>query len=129
MSFGVQCTSKDQSSHVQNQRCKAKYCKACLKNRYGQDLDAIKATSIGGLPKREKERHVATDGYIFECPRCKSECNCRNCRKAKGLEPTGNLTHFARKAGKDSAADVLSDNPSTMGIMPGKGKQVVSEKK
>ncbi|KAH9951550.1 hypothetical protein B0H21DRAFT_716488 [Amylocystis lapponica] len=100
------------SSNVSDNRCKAKYCKACLKNRYGQDMDEIKTM---------REKHVADEGFFFQCPRCKDECN--------GLEATGNLTLAARKAGKESAARLLAEDPKTMGILPGKGQQVAPEKK
>ncbi|KAI0949235.1 hypothetical protein AcW1_008909 [Taiwanofungus camphoratus] len=128
-SIGIQCTRKDPSSRVQNYRCKAKYCEPCLRNRYGENLNDIITHGTAGYTKRDKEKHVSGEGFYFECPRCRGTCNCRNCRKALGLEATGNLTLLARKAGKESAAQFLTDDPKVIGILPGKGQQVVPEKK
>ncbi|GBE81141.1 hypothetical protein SCP_0308670 [Sparassis crispa] len=125
----IQCTAKKQPLKLHSQRCGAKYCRACLLNRYALELDDIKKAGEIGLSKNEKEKHVSGEGFYFQCPKCKDECNCRNCRKAQGLQPTGNLTLIARKAGKDSAAQMLADNPSAMGNLPGLGRQVVHEKK
>ncbi|OBZ70555.1 hypothetical protein A0H81_09070 [Grifola frondosa] len=127
MADGVQCTFKTDSSRSDNLRCKAKYCKACLKNRYGADLSNIKARDVAALTKRERSKHIDEDSYYFQCPRCSGDCNCRACRKAKGLKPTGNLTLLARKTGVGSAADMLSNDPNTVGILPGQGvaKEIV----
>lgn len=67
-------------------------------------------------------------------------CNCRGCRKAKGLEPTGyagirpphrllisiasNLTLAAKRTGVDSVAVMLDGNAKMTGILPGKGRQI-----
>ncbi|KAH9963838.1 hypothetical protein BC827DRAFT_1118264, partial [Russula dissimulans] len=121
-SVGLYCTHKIKSPHSQS-RCKAKYCRQCLKNRYGQDLDEIKARGIDVLSK-ETAGHDKTQGYIFKCPRCLGNCNCRGCRKAVGLEPTGNLTLVAKKTGADSVAVMLNSNVKMTGILPGKGRQI-----
>jgi hypothetical protein len=31
---------------------------------------------------------------LVRCPRCLGNCNCRGCRKAKGLEPTGYVSIY-----------------------------------
>ncbi|TFK53602.1 hypothetical protein OE88DRAFT_1676860 [Heliocybe sulcata] len=120
----MQCTyyAGDNARHA---RCRAKYCKICLKNRYGDDFDEIKARGENSRPKG----HVKGSGYIFQCYRCRDICNCRNCRKAKGLEPTGNLTLAAKRSGAESAAAILGENPSAQGVLPGKGHQVEPQKK
>ncbi|KAG0707345.1 hypothetical protein DFH29DRAFT_896967 [Suillus ampliporus] len=117
----VQCTREDAKS---NRRCITKYCGPCLKNRYGLALQDVLSTSTA--PAGEKKRHVSGEGYFFKCPRCEETCNCVQCRKAKGLEPTGNLTVTARKSGLQSAADVLLQDPTAAGPMAGKP---VAEKK
>jgi hypothetical protein len=79
---------------------------------------------------------------IARCPRCLGNCNCRGCRKIKGLEPTGydlirlmdpcflphfhprNLTLVAKKSGADSVAVMLDSNVKMTGILPGKGRQI-----
>jgi hypothetical protein len=61
---GLNCTFNLKTSNVLA-RCKAKYCRPCLKNRYGQDLDEIKGRSINGTSK-ETAGHDKTQGYIFK---------------------------------------------------------------
>ncbi|KDQ57441.1 hypothetical protein JAAARDRAFT_193771 [Jaapia argillacea MUCL 33604] len=125
-SVGLQCTfATDASNKVHDARCRAKYCKSCLKNRYGEESDDIRAAGETGKPRG----HIKGLGYIFKCPRCKDACNCRACRKAKGLEPTGNLTLAARKSGIESVADMLNQDPSAQGIQPGKGRHTATETK
>ncbi|TFY66270.1 hypothetical protein EVG20_g4823 [Dentipellis fragilis] len=118
---GLQCTVKQGKSN--NSRCKARYCKTCLKNRYGEDMDAIRERGEN-LPPKDTAEHVRDLGYSFKCPRCNEDCNCRGCRKAKGLEPTGNLTIQAKRTGVDSVATMLTSNAKLTGILPGKGKQI-----
>ncbi|KAH9165462.1 hypothetical protein EDB89DRAFT_2009556 [Lactarius sanguifluus] len=120
--LGLYCTFNNRTSNLLA-RCRAKYCRPCLKNRYGQDSDEIKARGINGTSK-EIAGHDKTQGYIFKCPRCSGNCNCRGCRKAMGLEPTGNLTIAAKKTGVDSVAVMLDGNAKMTGILPGKGRQI-----
>ena len=61
---GLYYTYKTKTSHFQA-RCKAKYCRPCLKNRYGQDLDEIKARGIDLLSK-EAVGHDKAQDYIFK---------------------------------------------------------------
>ncbi|KAG1808252.1 uncharacterized protein BJ212DRAFT_1384344 [Suillus subaureus] len=117
----IQCTREDAKS---KRRCNTKYCGPCLKNRYGLTLQDILSTST--VPAAEKKRHVSGGGYFFKCPRCEETCNCVHCRKAKGLQPTGNLTVAARKSGLQSAAELLMQDPTAAGPMAGKP---VAEKK
>ena len=102
----LQCTIKDDSKAAKGQ-CRFKYCRECLKNRYQEDMDDILSGESTPLTKKEKAKHIANAGYYYEyevlfqsfcyrayqknfrCPRCRDECNCSSCRKAKGLEPTG----------------------------------------
>ncbi|KAH9062457.1 hypothetical protein EDB87DRAFT_1607472 [Lactarius vividus] len=120
--LGLYCTFNNKTSNLLA-RCRAKYCRPCLKNRYGQDSDEIKARGIIGTSK-EIAGHDKTQGYIFKCPRCSGNCNCRGCRKAMGLEPTGNLTLAAKKTGVNSVAMMLDGNAKMTGILPGKGRQI-----
>ena len=62
--MGLNCTSNIKTSNVLA-RCKAKYCRPCLKNRYGQDSDEIRARGINGTSK-ETAGHDKTQGYIFK---------------------------------------------------------------
>ncbi|KAG2150574.1 zinc-finger domain of monoamine-oxidase A repressor R1-domain-containing protein [Suillus clintonianus] len=119
--LAVQCTRADAKS---NRRCISKYCGPCLKNRYGLSLQDVLSTST--VPAAEKKHHVSGEGYFFKCPRCEETCNCVHCRKAKGLQPTGNLTFAARKSGLQSAAELLLQDPTAAGPMSGKP---VAEKK
>ncbi|KAH7921406.1 hypothetical protein BV22DRAFT_1122186 [Leucogyrophana mollusca] len=115
----IRCTVVD----VKDRRCAAKYCKACLKNRYGLSLDDIK-TQGGAESAKNQTKHIAGEGYLFKCPRCDDACNCVKCRKAKGLEPTGNLTLAARQSGANSAAEVLRADIKATGPMRSKSTSV-----
>ncbi|KAI0766519.1 hypothetical protein BC629DRAFT_1737547 [Irpex lacteus] len=101
-SVGVHCTWRRPSQRLKGQldRCSIRYCRACLKNRYGEDMDSVLSRGMSGLSPKQREQHVLDDGYYYQCHRCQDNCNCRNCRKAKGLAPTGNFNLAARKAEK-----------------------------
>jgi hypothetical protein len=62
---GLYCTYKIKAPTNSVARCKAKYCRACLKNRYGQELDEIKDRGINALSK-ETVGHDKGQGYIFK---------------------------------------------------------------
>ncbi|KAL4252799.1 hypothetical protein ABKN59_005402 [Abortiporus biennis] len=109
--MGIQCTVKDDASKVG--RCKLRYCKACLSNRYGEDLDEVKSHSPSSLSKKQKAEYVSGVEYYYRCPKCRDSCNCRICRKAKGLEPTGNLRILARKAGVATTDELLKNPKAT----------------
>ncbi|KAI0690517.1 hypothetical protein BC835DRAFT_1521597 [Cytidiella melzeri] len=112
---GVHCTWKrvTPGSKGQLERCKARYCSACLKNRYQEDMDAIMSRGNSALSAKQREQHVLSGGFHYQCPRCRDECNCRTCRKAKGLEPTGNFNLAARKAEKAAAAKAKDKSTNT----------------
>lgn len=61
-SVRLQCTTKDSKDG----RCKAKYCKPCLYNRYNEDFDKLKANTGAGMSKSEKAKHVSDESYYFE---------------------------------------------------------------
>ncbi|KAH8107736.1 hypothetical protein BXZ70DRAFT_912347 [Cristinia sonorae] len=84
----LQCTLK-----VNDERCKVKYCKPCLRNRYDSDLDELRAKSGEAMPKSEKAKHISEESYYFECFKCKDTCNCKKCRRKHGLDPLGKLEH------------------------------------
>ena len=42
----VQSVKKTMSTEETGQTCTAKYCRTCLKNRYGEDIDALKSPEI-----------------------------------------------------------------------------------
>lgn len=62
---GAHCTYNSALSGKES-RCKARYCRACLKNRYAQALDDIKGDGARTLTKKEKEKHVSGEGYYFQ---------------------------------------------------------------
>ncbi|KAH8119580.1 hypothetical protein DFH11DRAFT_454076 [Phellopilus nigrolimitatus] len=82
-SLGLHCTLKS------GLRCRQKYCDRCINNRYGKDAEQIRRRRI----TQQNSKHVDDDAYHWTCPKCADKCNCRNCRKAKGLEPTGKLSN------------------------------------
>ncbi|EJD52504.1 hypothetical protein AURDEDRAFT_111174 [Auricularia subglabra TFB-10046 SS5] len=100
----IQCTKLKA-----DKQCRAKYCDRCLKNRYGEDIKVLKTAKIDSdMDASDRRKHVSdTPGYLYECPRCAGCCNCRACRKAAGLQPTGKIT----VPNGASARDVLEKNP------------------
>ncbi|RXW22998.1 hypothetical protein EST38_g2871 [Candolleomyces aberdarensis] len=90
LSATIQCTwlearTTGKSTVPKQRRCISKYCKPCLQNRYGEDLE----TWLGN--RKWEEGHVENVGYTFACPKCRDVCNCPRCRKSKGLEPIGTM--------------------------------------
>ncbi|KAI0630129.1 hypothetical protein C8Q77DRAFT_243894 [Trametes polyzona] len=85
-------------------QCVLKYCKACMRNRYQQDADDVRSRSPTESAVETRAKHAAGVQYLFQCPRCSDICNCRCCRKAKGLPPTGDMNLQARKAARAPAA-------------------------
>ncbi|PIL35898.1 hypothetical protein GSI_01558 [Ganoderma sinense ZZ0214-1] len=100
----AQCTF----TRPKGERCTLKYCKACLRNRYQQDIADVKSQSPEGCPDEVKAKHASGTEYIFQCPRCQGECNCRGCRKVMGLPATGDLNLLARKVAKQATNDPVA---------------------
>ncbi|KAJ7188324.1 hypothetical protein C8R46DRAFT_17418 [Mycena filopes] len=89
---------------AKTRRCHNKYCKSCLKNRYNEDIDVIKANTATNDVQSD---HLG-EPYEYKCPRCRDMCNCSRCRKAKGLDATGkfaNSTNAPTEKQPKSAAD------------------------
>ncbi|THH31331.1 hypothetical protein EUX98_g2844 [Antrodiella citrinella] len=85
----LQCTMKD--ANMNDGRCKVKYCKPCLRNRYDQEFEQLKANDGSELSNPEKAKHISGETYYFECFKCRDVCNCKRCRKRHGLPPLGKL--------------------------------------
>jgi Zinc-finger domain of monoamine-oxidase A repressor R1 len=103
----IQCTVGEvpfKGRMIQGRRCRSKYCQSCLKKKYGEDLEGIKAK--GRTPSKKSRPHVEGEAYIYQCvflkprhfsphtsnsrcPKCRDICSCSRCRKLKGLEPLG----------------------------------------
>ncbi|KAF8578019.1 hypothetical protein K439DRAFT_1621662 [Ramaria rubella] len=110
----LQCT---RISKKTGNRCKASYCDACLRNRYGKELKTI----------RQSDPSKFQDGYITctrilspyrlppSCPRCDGNCNCAPCRKKQGLAPVGKFTFVL---GGESVREILEKNPQASGLLP-----------
>ncbi|KAJ6586874.1 hypothetical protein DFH09DRAFT_1307976 [Mycena vulgaris] len=80
--------------------CHNKYCKSCLKNRYSEDIDMIKANKPAN-PAQNSQTDRET--YNYKCPKCRDVCNCSRCRKAKGLDPTGKFANTKNAPAEKSA--------------------------
>ncbi|GLB37681.1 hypothetical protein LshimejAT787_0407320 [Lyophyllum shimeji] len=104
----IHCSSVTISKGAEK-RCLAKYCGSCLKNRYGEDAREIQSC---GMKETENGR-VEHAPYTFTCPKCRDICNCRGCRRAKGLEPTGNF-NLRKAAGSAVAGSRVSSNKSSV---------------
>lgn len=89
-----QCRQKtlDSKTYCRSGRCigvRGQFCGVCLKNRYGEDIiDALLD------PK-------------WECPPCRSKCNCSICRTREGKRPTGILAPLAFQYGHKSVDEFL----------------------
>ncbi|OJT06965.1 hypothetical protein TRAPUB_2166 [Trametes pubescens] len=99
------------------QRCVLKYCKACMHNRYEKDIEVLKADGAANATTEGRSGHAGGLDYIFRCPRCSDSCNCRFCRKAKGLPAMG-------KAAKAPAAP--SDAPENDAALAGPSAKVAT---
>nr|XP_043608247.1 uncharacterized protein LOC122580041 isoform X2 [Erigeron canadensis] len=80
----VTCTNQ-----TNNKQCPLKLCKACLQNRYGENVEEV----------------AASGDWI--CPRCRGICNCSFCMKKRGFAPTGVLVHTAKQNGCASVSNLL----------------------
>ncbi|KAI9067407.1 hypothetical protein FKP32DRAFT_1609544 [Trametes sanguinea] len=110
-SVSVRCTALRPTG----KQCVFKYCKACMRNRYQQDINTIKSRGVK-IPTEERSKHATDIDYVFRCPRCEDICNCRSCRKGKGLPATGDLHLLARKAAQLSAAPKPSTQLDESGL-------------
>lgn len=62
-----------------NGRCTLRYCKNCIRNRYPLIADEVL-----------KEE-------VWECPKCRNDCNCSKCKKRRGEEPAGPMVHAVKR--------------------------------
>ncbi|KAI0821692.1 hypothetical protein BC628DRAFT_1523476 [Trametes gibbosa] len=108
----IQCTSLRSN----DRRCVLRYCKACLRNRYQEDIETLRTITADGTSAEARGNYAKDATYFFRCPRCSDQCNCRVCRKAKGLPATGDLNLQARKSAKAHASQdgvsTKQDGPS-----------------
>ncbi|OVA05028.1 DDT domain [Macleaya cordata] len=79
---------KNQRSN-NNKLCPFKFCYRCLLNRYGEKADEV----------------ALLDNW--KCPKCRDVCNCSNCMKKKGHQPTGVLVRTAKATGFSSVSEML----------------------
>ncbi|KAL4855053.1 Cell division cycle-associated 7-like protein [Chlorella vulgaris] len=90
----VTCTHPDCGA---GRRLAVAFCKLCLKNRHGEDIQQAEASSKWVCPRC---RGSCGEG-------CASCCNCGPCRKALGLAPTHQIINQARAAGFENVHDFL----------------------
>lgn len=88
-----QCRQKTAEVKAACTRCPMHFCPRCLENRYSERVEEVNATGT------------------WECPKCRKECNCSNCRKKQGLQATGILATIAKRAGFGSVSALLQANP------------------
>ncbi|KAL4073950.1 hypothetical protein J3A83DRAFT_2646412 [Scleroderma citrinum] len=96
----VRCTAQGQHGL----QCSAKYCKLCLKERYGLILEDIYAKAAPPA----KTDHVHGQGYFFTCPKCDGICTCLACRRRRGLATTEDVTS---RSILGSATEVIRQDP------------------
>jgi hypothetical protein len=61
---GIHCTVRKEASKGGGRRCPVKFCKNCLKKRYGEDVESIKAK--GRTPSKKDKPHVEGEPYTFK---------------------------------------------------------------
>lgn len=98
------CRQKTVETHVTcvgeacaGARLPVAFCRMCLSNRHGEDIDEAVASGC------------------WMCPRCRGSCgegcvtccNCGPCRKKAGLAPTHQIIGLARSHGFDNVHDYL----------------------
>jgi hypothetical protein len=88
------CRQKTDSYKAYCTTCPNKWCAACLRTRYGEDV--FTANEEGG----------------WRCGRCRGNCLCSNCRRRNGLAPTGQMGPLAAAAGFESVEAFLERNSS-----------------
>eukprot|EP00887_Chlorella_sp_A99_P007601 scaffold28.g7601.t1 len=87
-----QCRQKTVEVKAKCRACTLYFCPRCLENRYHERVEEV--NQIEG----------------WRCPRCRSECNCSNCRKKAGLQATGILAGVAKTAGFSSASELAAES-------------------
>lgn len=72
-----------------NKPCLIKLCSKCLLNRYGEKVEEV----------------ARFEEWI--CPKCRGICNCSQCMKRRGHQPTGILINTAKETGFSSVSEML----------------------
>lgn len=72
-----------------NKPCLVKLCSKCLSNRYGEKVEEV----------------ASFEEWI--CPKCRGICNCSQCMKKRGHQPTGILINTAKETGFSSVSEML----------------------
>ena len=62
---GLQCTFRGHGG-TQGRRCKLKYCRACLKNRYGLDMEIVKSRHPNTLHGKELVEYATDVDHVFK---------------------------------------------------------------
>ncbi|KAF8210181.1 hypothetical protein K438DRAFT_1809131 [Mycena galopus ATCC 62051] len=107
----IEVNSVAENRPPKTRRCHNKYCRSCLKNRYNEDIDSIKANNA---PNSAQSDRIG-EAYDYKCPKCRDICNCSRCRKAKGLDPTG---YVCRQAWRCPPKRVARSKPKLHGPLP-----------
>ncbi|WVQ67296.1 uncharacterized protein L199_005491 [Kwoniella botswanensis] len=97
-----------------NRPCDLSYCDRDLTVRYGispERINSIRRTTKHSSSSIDGPSGSAIEeGYEWECPCCRDDCQSSNCRKKKGLEPLGNLTKAAKASGDTSISSFPKAN-------------------
>lgn len=87
---------------VPGKRCQGRYCFSSLKRFYDQDPETI-VKSNRMMINPEEHCPPSETKYAWKCPRCRGNCACSVCRKAKGLEPLGRWSTSKQSDGATDA--------------------------
>lgn len=109
MDFAASCKKKKD-----DKTCSINFCHKCLLNRYGEKAEEVAELSD------------------WHCPKCRGICNCSQCMKKRGQQPTGILVHTAKATGFTSVSEMLFRKaPENIGhddIVKGQPKSAALEK-
>jgi len=95
-------------------KCGIKYCKPCLARRYGTSELSRSLGENGAASVNPDASKLANGHANWVCPKCLDICNCANCRRKKGLSPTGQVYRKVKKMGYASVHEYLkNDNDKT----------------
>ncbi|GJE97776.1 hypothetical protein PsYK624_139970 [Phanerochaete sordida] len=123
---GLRCTLLRTRSKTRKEQCTSHYCFSCIQKYHRlESLDSILAHDVTELSKEQRQDHAVESGRWFKCYRCIKECDCHVCRRARDLEPIGNLKLKARQAEKAEKAQAKEPNAGSSSQM--KAKKVVTK--
>ncbi|KAJ2922753.1 hypothetical protein H1R20_g14379, partial [Candolleomyces eurysporus] len=109
LSATIQCTwlearTTGKSTVPKQRRCISKYCKPCLQNRYGEDLETWLSN------RKWEEGHVENVGYTFAA---ETYATARAAESPRGWNPSGMSTRVVASAQADHLRRTMKKAPES----------------